>query len=120
MPTSGMIITSDGSHYNPPPAKATNEEYVPLAFAKGKVAEVVNELKATKESYSKYINDLQNSHNAAMESTKSHYEGYIIEVRGKAKRHIGIQLHLTSYIAKKSNFVGVLTIRLTEADEGRE
>ena len=89
MPTSGMIITSDGSHYNPPQATASKEEYVPLNFAKAKVEEVVADLMATKESYSKYIAEQLSSHSTAMESTKAHYESYITDVRSKAKRHIG-------------------------------
>jgi hypothetical protein len=89
--TNGRIITSDASSYNVQnyESEITREEFIPYEFAKSKFEVVIADFKSSVETYKAYINELEIKQKDQLEKCKYHYETYILEVKGKAKRHIG-------------------------------
>ena len=89
--TNGRIISTDGSRYIPPSQSTdiTNEEFIPYEFAKTKFDTVVNDFKTSVEKYKAYISELETKQKEQLKGFKLHYETIIIDLKGKAKRHIG-------------------------------
>lgn len=100
----GQILSADGAGYVLPDLgsiEAEKADYIPRDFATQKVTAIVRDSNSMKESYKEHVDKLNKYYLQALDDSKAHYEGIIIDMRAKAQRHVEINKQMRQQVEER-------------------